>query len=265
MLGIIPISRNDERSRILILCFRIFMIVLALSTAVELITAAAFAGSIDLFGMNMQQLVFGGAIVAIIRAINFILLAVFFIMWQRRAYHNLHKAGSRNLRYSEGWAAGAWWIPLGNLVMPYQIIRDIWNVTQNVFRRQGEDFEREQDNITGWWWAMFLASGFTTQASSFLIRDRDFESGYMLAAVGSIGYILAAFLAVIMVKRISAMETSMMERAHQYYLWVNEQQGQQFQQQQNSQNEIPPVIPVTLISEYDRYKPPGPGAVPPTE
>jgi hypothetical protein len=31
---------------------------------------------------------------------------VFFVMWFRRAYNNLHKLGVRGLEYSEGWAAG---------------------------------------------------------------------------------------------------------------------------------------------------------------
>jgi hypothetical protein len=49
----------------------------------------------------------------IIAVLNFGLLiasAVTFIQWFRRAYYNLHIM-ENNLRFTEGWASGAWFVP----------------------------------------------------------------------------------------------------------------------------------------------------------
>lgn len=235
MYGINPISPNEERAKILILFFRLCIAMLGLSAVLEFITAATFDGSLDL--VDTRIIVLSGTLVSVFRLIIFVLVAIFFIMWMRRAYHNLHKSGLRNLRHSEGWASGAWFVPFVNLGRPLLIMREIWNDTQNVFRRQGEDFQREEDNITGSWWALWLISNFVTQTGSYLLKDREFEAGYVCGAIGSIGYILCGFLAVNMIKRISRMESEMMDRSNQYYAWVVQQQAADFQRQQNVNSE----------------------------
>lgn len=62
--------------------------------------------------------------VAVVFLICYVLTAVYFIMWFRRAYFNLHKL-VKGLKYSEGWAAGAWFVPVFNLFGPYQIATDL--------------------------------------------------------------------------------------------------------------------------------------------
>ena len=84
----------------------------------------------------------------------FILAIVFFIMWFRRAYYNLHQLSWHNARYTEGWAAGSWFVPIINLWWPYQIMVDIWKGTQNALRqRLGEP---QSTAIIGWWWGLHL-------------------------------------------------------------------------------------------------------------
>ena len=50
----------------------------------------------------------------------------FLIAWTSRLYRNLSALGVGPLRYTEGWAIGAWFIPFFNLVRPKQILDDIW-------------------------------------------------------------------------------------------------------------------------------------------
>lgn len=61
-------------------------------------------GSFLIEDLQMYTLTVSGS--AIILVISLIVCAVFFIMWFRRAYYNLHQL-VRGLKYSEGWAAGA--------------------------------------------------------------------------------------------------------------------------------------------------------------
>ncbi|RZK31646.1 MAG: DUF4328 domain-containing protein, partial [Hymenobacter sp.] len=44
---------------------------------------------------------------------------VFLILWLRRAYYNLHQLPGINPEYSDGWAAGAWFVPFLNFVRPF--------------------------------------------------------------------------------------------------------------------------------------------------
>ena len=105
----------------------------------------------------------------------FILAIVFFIMWFRRAYYNLHQLSWHNARYTEGWAAGSWFVPIINLWWPCQIMVDIWRGTQNALRvRLGEP---QSLSIIGWWWAFYLLQRFVRNIASVLgSRANDIES-----------------------------------------------------------------------------------------
>lgn len=95
------------------------------------------------------------------RFILLIVLCVTCIMWFRRAYHNPYKIGISYLSYSEGWAAGAWFVPFMNLVRPYTIMKEIWTNTQDFVRKEGEEIK--SSSILGWWWALYLIGNFAAQ------------------------------------------------------------------------------------------------------
>lgn len=69
----------------------------------------------------------------IIAIINFMLVGLFiansitFIQWFRRSYYNYHILELTKPSYGEGMAAGAWWIPIGNLFIPLTIFNELWN------------------------------------------------------------------------------------------------------------------------------------------
>jgi len=50
-------------------------------------------------------------------------------MWMHRAFRNLPALGATNLRWSPAWAAGGWFIPVANLVIPYLVARELWRAT----------------------------------------------------------------------------------------------------------------------------------------
>ncbi len=97
------------------------------------------------------------AFVAVIHLIVFILSALTFIQWFRRAYFNLHLQNISRLRWKEGWAAGAWFVPIISLYVPYQIMKDIWSATLDKIKKHHLTSEYPSD-VIGWWWAAFLIS-----------------------------------------------------------------------------------------------------------
>ena len=67
-------------------------------------------------------------IIGIIYMIAYVISAVTFIQWFRRAYFNLHSLVP-NLTYTEGWAAGSWFVPVIGFFRPYQIMVELYNKT----------------------------------------------------------------------------------------------------------------------------------------
>lgn len=105
-------------------------------------------------------------IIGILQLVLHISAWVFFILWFRRAYYNLHAVG-RRMEFTEGWAAGAWFVPLLNLVRPYQIMREIWVDTQLA----SYDRVEKDTSLVGWWWAIFLINNFVSNIAGRLYRD----------------------------------------------------------------------------------------------
>lgn len=85
-----------------------------------------------------------------LRLLSFILLLV----WTYKAYTNLHSLKSRDLEYTPGWAVGWWFIPLANLVKPYQVMGELWNASDSDFN-ENTFFTNYvgTPRIVGFWWA----------------------------------------------------------------------------------------------------------------
>ena len=100
------------------------------------------------------------AILGIIYSVAFVISGITFIMWFRRAYFNLHqKVGS--LQFSEGWAAGSWFVPIVNLYRPYQIMKEIYIITKKFLTMKGKSEKVDYStNYLRWWWTLWIISGF---------------------------------------------------------------------------------------------------------
>lgn len=81
-----------------------------------------------------------------------VLSYVFLILWLRRAYYNLHQLPGVNPEYSDGWAAGAWFVPFLNFVRPFTIMREVWQDTQ----RSAWGRIVQPATVLSWWWAAFV-------------------------------------------------------------------------------------------------------------
>lgn len=79
----------------------------------------------------------------------FVPTVVLFLSWFYRAYLNLEPS---ERRWRPKWAIRGWFIPVGNLVIPFQIANDIW--------RSGRQKGRPNApaTIAGWWFS-WLGSG----------------------------------------------------------------------------------------------------------
>jgi len=141
--------------------------------------------------------------------------AVCFIPWFHRAYSNLTRLGFRELRYSPGWAIGAWFIPIVNLFRPKQIANDIYRGSTPGLDTGSQFWDSQPVSVLlSWWWGVYLASGFlagagasaadtdTTRVTSAFEATqvvRDEKDGLVLMSIASVVAIIAAILAIYVV------------------------------------------------------------------
>jgi hypothetical protein len=148
-------------------------------------------------------------VVALLTLLAFVVAAVLFIRWFRRAYANLTALGAEKLRFATWWTIGSWFIPIANLFRPKQIANDIW---------RGSDPERPRDQeqawegghvpaLFQWWWGFFLVSTWLENASFRVELAADDLEGYKNAAAVAIAVnaveAVAGVLAVLVVDRTS--------------------------------------------------------------
>lgn len=80
-----------------------------------------------------------------------------FATWLHAVAAHVARTGRRPLRYAPAWAAGAWLVPLVNLVRPRRIVLDLWDAAAPAAR--GEDAAAgEWRRLVARWWAAWVAA-----------------------------------------------------------------------------------------------------------
>ncbi len=87
------------------------------------------------------------------------------VVWMYKASANVTAAGIRDRTWGPGWAIGAWFIPIANMVLGFLVIREIWRgsqpgVTDATWRSGG---------LPAWivaWWVFYATSYVVSYASA---------------------------------------------------------------------------------------------------
>jgi hypothetical protein len=108
--------------------------------------------------------------VSITQLLFTIITIVLFLLWFSRAYSNLHAVNKRSVRYSKGWAAGSWFVPFVNLVMPYKIMKEVWYKTQEWLPNNSDV---EDASYLGVWWALFILATIAGRIYSVMERGAE--------------------------------------------------------------------------------------------
>jgi len=134
--------------------------------------------------------------IALAYLVAFIISAITFVEWFRRAYYNLHQKVS-HLSHSEGWAAGSWFVPIINVYRPYQIMKELYRETKEYLTHNGIEINQTlSTKYLGLWWTLWLTNGVIGNGLFRLsMKAKTFDqltsitSGYMILHI--IGIILA--------------------------------------------------------------------------
>ena len=138
-------------------------------------------------------------IILIVLCIVYLVSAITFIKWFRRAYYNLNIRTRCN--YSEGWAAGSWFVPIISLYRPYQIMNEMWIETSRLTKSKSNNSVADSTFIIRLWWLLFIMSKASWKIPSTITGD----------VLMSIVIIISALLTVRMIKLYTLKEEKLEE------------------------------------------------------
>ncbi|MEM6697771.1 MAG: DUF4328 domain-containing protein [Bacteroidota bacterium] len=150
-------------------------------------------------------------IVGILYTLTYIVSIVMFIRWFRRAYYNLHQKVAY-LDFDEGWAAGSWFVPFLNLYRPFSIMRELYNETSTILKRNLDGYQRKSTMIVGIWWTVWIISNIIDNIifrSTFSLDVSTIDELMTMTTSGIFSAVLGiptALLAIKVVKDYSLME-----------------------------------------------------------
>ncbi|MFF3677456.1 DUF4328 domain-containing protein [Streptomyces sp. NPDC002120] len=133
---------------------------------------------------------------------------IVFIVWFHRVRTNAEALAPGADKLSPGWAIGAWFVPLANLWLPYRIAVTTWGSSTPLGADGG--YRRFPLTPVNLWWGTFVLSrvlgwyggmSYSRAQSTDAVRD---AATTMLA--GDVLDIVAAVLAVLFVRRLTAMQ-----------------------------------------------------------
>jgi hypothetical protein len=137
------------------------------------------------------------SVAALIDVIIYLIGAVIFLFWFRRAYANVDSLGGA-MRHGAGWAVGSWFVPILNLFRPKQIANDIW-------RGSSQPEDARIPLFVHLWWAFWLLSTFGEnlygRATAGTIEEERLLT--IVLVVTEVVEILAGVLAILFVSRVT--------------------------------------------------------------
>lgn len=157
---------NEKRAQIAITLIRIVLAVQILSLISGLLEYNLIQTLIKGETVSPEAAQFNDlreSLIGLLYLVVFIISTITFIQWFRRAYYNLH-IKVKNLNHSEGWAAGSWFVPIISLYRPYQIMEELYEESQKLFRRNlPEQNPNLSTKFLGTWWALWIINGLAGQ------------------------------------------------------------------------------------------------------
>jgi hypothetical protein len=141
--------------------------------------------------------------------------AIVFLCWLSRAYRNLPALSKWQPEFGSGWAVGAWFVPLLNLVRPYKIVRETWWVSAHPEEADlaGEthmtSVSPRGNFMLGSWWAVYLLMGFSGQIVFRLALEANTADKLLSASyVGIAADVLSAFGAILALAVVNVVTSS---------------------------------------------------------
>ncbi|MEN8187907.1 MAG: DUF4328 domain-containing protein [Bacteroidota bacterium] len=153
------------------------------------------------------------SVIAILYMIVYVVSAITFIQWFRRAYYNMN-IRTRTV-HSDGWAAGSWFVPIISLYRPYQIMKEMCTETSKLIKTKAGNSTNDSTVIIGIWWTLWIISNYVGQYVMRSAFKAETVENFLNSTIGdmiqsAIGIPLA-IITVMIIKSYSAKEEMISE------------------------------------------------------
>ena len=152
-------------------------------------------------------------IISIISLLINIISGIIFIQWFRRAYYNLHQL-VKHLSFSEGWAAGSWFVPILNLFRPFQIMKELFEETKKILTKKDIKIDENFSiNFLDLWWGLWIINAIIGQII-FHYQDKTYEDLFesnILSIISNVIDIVLGFITIKIIKAYSNLESLLYE------------------------------------------------------
>jgi hypothetical protein len=150
-----------------------------------------------------------------LQGLVWVVTAILFLIWVRRAYGNAVAGGSVRIRLSPRWVTGTFLIPGVNVVWPFLVMREIWAASGV---EEGAGLEpRPTPAWLAWWWGLFVSANLLDPGGWQLVEDTSTRFGLgwptLLVVVAQLLSIAAAILGIVVVRRIEARQQECDDRS----------------------------------------------------
>jgi hypothetical protein len=121
--------------------------------------------------------------------LSLLMLAVFvvLIVYLYRASKNIELWDRSRRTWGPGWAIGGWFIPVANFVIPFLVVRDIWQRTP-----EPRDGSRRGSGILVFWWVLFAVGVVAAQIDVSPDTIDEFRAQDWIHIVGALALAVSA-------------------------------------------------------------------------
>jgi hypothetical protein len=149
-----------------------------------------------------------GDVVAVVELAILIACLIVVGRWIYVANANAHGFATEEMSISPGWAVGWFFIPLANLVKPYEGMKETWRASHNAAGL----FEEAESPVVGWWWGLWIANGIVGWVGMQLARGPVMlDAAYYFDLAGAV---LNAALCAVLIRLMRRLAATQVQAAH---------------------------------------------------
>ncbi|MFF4369746.1 DUF4328 domain-containing protein [Streptomyces sp. NPDC001594] len=148
------------------------------------------------------------SVTASLQMLSLLATGIVFIVWFHRVRTNGQVFLPGGFSQSRGWAIGGWFVPFGNLYLPYRIAKETWRAAD----RPASDGSRPRVStapVTAWWlvWVgSTLCDGVVQQLYRRVETPEALGTASGFSAFADLCTAAAAVLAILFVRRLTALQ-----------------------------------------------------------
>jgi len=209
------IRPNSTRAKHVITALAVLLLLTLLSgysSYLQIQLLEDFNAGIDVSDERIESNDQREVILSLLALVANVITIIMFLRWFRRAYFN--KGIRSESEYTDGWAVGAWFVPILNLFRPYQIMKEMWRYTESKVIGLGAS-AAHNSMIVGLWWFLWIISSILGNVSFRVARNAEtvdqLITSSQITLVDSLLSVPLTIAVIIMIKNYNEMTSNLLE------------------------------------------------------